>query len=299
MSNMNVWIMVAVASAACLYPLQKMILKNHKSKKLVLSKEILKASSPYQINQPDATYELDNKLSEISGLSATQDSEVIIGVQDEDGILFYLDKTSGNLIREVKFAGDEDYEGIEVVNDQIFVVNSKGDLAYIAGDDDRDEVDSEKIKTFLKRSDDVEGLTYLPGQNALLVACKSNQDGKHDMRNVYLFDINSMQLMDEPFLELDPKDIADVLGRDSKIPYFSPSAIAVHPVSGEIFIVSSPAHAIIVFDKNGSIIDGANLDRVIHAQPEGMFIDDAGKLYIASEARGTVAKIRVFNPKPN
>ena len=248
----------------------------------------------YRINDPDTTIKLDSKLSEISGLSMVLDDSLLVSIQDEDGLLFFLDKRTGELVEQQKFAGDEDYEGIEVVGDTAYVVNSKGDMEVIELVPEVRHL--KKVKTLLKRDDDVEGLGYSAEGQSLLMACKSNREGKRRDRYVYRYDLQTEKLNPDPFLVLDPEAVAKNLQREKKTPYFSPSALAVHPLSGEIYIISSPAAALVVYDKQGKFLSGVELDRGVHPQPEGMVIDKQGFLYISSEARGGIATLNIYHP---
>ena len=132
--------------------------------------------------------------------------------------------------------------------------------------------------------------------HSLLIACKSNREGKRRSRYVYRYDLRTERLDSNPFLELDPEVIAKNLNREKKTPYFSPSALAVHPLSGEVYIISSPAAALVIYNKQGKFLDGVELDRGVHPQPEGMVIDQRGILYISSEARGGIARLNIYHP---
>ncbi|NND07492.1 MAG: hypothetical protein HKN87_14035 [Saprospiraceae bacterium] len=289
--KINKWFLLGIIATACLYPLQKYIITDHQVKKELLKLEHLEVSSTYAVNEPVETFLLASRLAEISGLSLGQDDSTLLAVQDEEGILFTLDRSNGKVIDELHFGGDEDYEGVEFVGDKTYILTSKGDLRIINRDG---ETKAKKIKTELKRDDDVEGLGHLSEKNMLLLACKSNRAGRKKNRNVYGFSLSEQVLDTTPYLSLDPDIIAQKLNREKKTPYFSPSAIAVHPTSGEIFVLSSVARSIIVFDKQGNLIAAANLDRGVHLQPEGLALDRDGTMYIANEARGGVAKIYVI-----
>ena len=289
--KINKWFLLGIIATACLYPLQRFIIKDHQVKKELLKLERLEASSTYAVNEPVATYLLASRLAELSNLSPDRDDSTLLAVQDEEGIIFTLNKSNGKVIDELHFGGDEDYEGVELAGDNTYVLTSKGDLRVINKDS---EIKAEKIKTQLKRDDDVEGLGHLAEKNMLLLACKSNRSGRKKNRHVYSFSLSKQVLDTTPYLSLDPDIIAQKLNREKKTPYFSPSAIAVHPTSGEIFVLSSVARSIIVFDKEGTLIAAANLDRGVHLQPEGLVLDRDGTMYIANEARDGVAKIYVI-----
>ncbi len=294
--RVNIWIALVVAAAAILYPLQRMMINKHSLKREHLQEEVLKVSSLYQVNSPDQSFLLSPRLAEISGLSLGFRDSTLVAVQDEEGIIYELTRAEGKILDQQKFGEDEDYEGVEVVGNRAYIINSKGNIHLF---DNSGSMESRKIKTELKRDDDVEGLTYLEKSNSLLLACKSNRTGKKKGRNIYRFDLEKMLLDTAVYLVLNPEIIARKLKREKKTPYFSPSAISQHPLSGEIFILSSVARAIVVFDHLGELVGAANLDRSVHLQPEGMAIDSSGRLYIANEARGGVAKLHVFDPNVN
>lgn len=46
----------------------------------------------YDLEEPDRTFEMPKKLEEISGLGITEDGETLLAVQDEDGILFFINR---------------------------------------------------------------------------------------------------------------------------------------------------------------------------------------------------------------
>lgn len=289
--KINKWIALGVVATACLYPLQRFIIKEHQINRDLLKLERLEVSSSYAVNEPEQTFLLASRLAEISGLSLGNSDSTLLAVQDEEGILFTLDRKDGKVLEEYRFGGKEDYEGVELAGAATYVISSKGDLRIV---EEGSKTQARKVKTALKRDDDVEGLGYLRDQNLLLLACKSNREGRKKNRYIYSFSLADQILDSVPYLSLDPDIIAKKLNREKKTPYFSPSAIAVHPHSGEIFVLSSVARAIIVFDKYGTLIAAANLDRGVHIQPEGLAVDGKGKMYIANEAKDGVAKIHVI-----
>ncbi len=293
-SKYLIWFGAILFAFGGLYPLQKFIIKKSNSQQKKLLGERVMAVNQYQINAPDQTFNLPTKLDEISGLSLTDTDSLIVGIQDEKGKLYFINKFSGELIRDAKFAGEDDYEGVELLDGKAYITNSKGDIDIY--DLNAPDEKAKTIKTFLKSDHDVEGLGYWPEGPSLLVACKSVVKKKDRNRKVYRFDPTTLKLDSVPFLVLDNARIAEALGRESITPLFGPSAITVHPASQEIFIISSPARALLVLDRDGTIKSATTLDRRVHRQPEGMVIDPRGVLYIANEAQEGIAKLHRFNP---
>lgn len=293
----KIWVLSFLFIALGMYPVQKYLINQGKAKKETLKQEKI-GMAGYLVNAPSRSFSLPSYLDEISGLSLSSEDSLLIAIQDEKGLLFFIDKTTGEVVQRVKFGGSDDYEGVEMVGDRIYISNNKGDLySYqLPGDSISPQDEAEKQKTFLNSSDDIEGLGYFAASNSLLLACKNARKKGAKKRNIFSYDLTKQALDSAAFLTLHARVIADSLGREKSSPHFSPSALAVHPLTGNIYILSSPASSIIVMNASGNILYAATLDRGIHRQPEGIVFDRDGTLYISNEARGTVAKVHVFNP---
>ena len=287
-----IWIVASIVTIAGIYPIQRHIARNFEQREKSLRSEIFKATYDYQVNKPDTTFYLTSSLNEISGLTLSPDQEFLLAVQDEQGIIFWIDKTTGEISRRTKFANADDYEGIEVVGKYGYISNSKGTI---------DKVDlelGEKVetfKTFLNSDHDVEGLGYIKSRNSLLVACKSYENKKDKDRKVYRFDLQRDSLLPEPFYSLDRKEIRTLLGRE-KGAAFAPSAIGTSPDGTKVIVMSSTSSAILTIDLSGKIHSAVELSKALHRQPEGITVDRHGVMYIANEGQGGVAKIHVFKP---
>ncbi|MBX2817692.1 MAG: SdiA-regulated domain-containing protein [Saprospiraceae bacterium] len=248
----------------------------------------------YEVNSPERTITLGTKLAEISGLTMALDGIGLLAVQDEKGHVYQVDPLTGNIVADTKFGGSDDYEGLELFNGEMFVVNSKGNLDVWKLGQSTDE--KRTANTFLNSDYDVEGLGALPSKNILLVACKSAKSKKDRNRKIFALDPESLKLDSIPFIAIDYKEVSRQLGRPEVSPIFSPSGIAVHPVSGHIYVISSPAKAMIVYSEEGKLLDVVELSSSIHPQPEGITFNPDGILYISNEAHGGFAKIHIFPP---
>jgi uncharacterized protein YjiK len=78
---------------------------------------------------------------------------------------------------------------------------------------------------------------------------------------------------------------------------FKPSAIAVHPQTGEVFILSSVDHVLISCDENGNVTGYALLDAGLFRQPEGIAFFPNGDMLIANEAAGKEPTLLLFRRK--
>lgn len=258
---------------------------------------------PYDLDQPSRQLELDKVLDEISGLSMTNRKDELVAIQDELGSLFYLDKQTGEIKNEVSFWKDGDYEGIELVGNDIYVVKNTGTLYQIknAGKKRQKVI---KYNGFLDDDYNIEGLTYWPQQNKLLLACKAEGKAKAgDLQSkcIYAFDIKSKSFEDEPFLKVERPVIEDYLssciqGADHQkiCSIFNvseeefklrPAAIAIHPISEQVYVLSAKGNLLLVMDMSGQILHISKLPKKLHRQPEGISFDSKGELYISNEKR--------------
>jgi uncharacterized protein YjiK len=271
------------------------------------------SSLAYQVNTPDKILRLPDVLTEISGLSLAADGKYLVAVQDENGIIFYLDKNTGKIVQETKFGDDGDYEGIEAVGKDIYVVKSTGTIYRVGSK----EKEVEKFNFALGSENDVEGLAYEPKNNRLLIACKgtlgSSEEYK-DAKGIYAFDVNKKNLSEKPVYVVRLQDIKNYLeqapafaekdhliksfSKEGKEFGFGPSSISVHPKTGEIYILSSVGKLIIVLNAAGKIVTIDKLDKKIHNQPEGLSFDADGTMYISNEGKDEEpGKIYVFKSK--
>lgn len=268
---------------------------------------------PYQLDEPSEVFKLPGRLEEISGLSMGNNDQSLVAIQDEDGEVFFINKENGDVEKEFKFWKDGDYEGVETVGHTIYVVKSTGTI-YKITETDSEEPDVVKYNTFLDGGNDVEGLAYDPEAHQLLLACKA-QAGEDDSfeltKAIYAFDLNHFELLAAPRYCIKLEDVNEYLNTDPLIRKleklneffapgdsefgFSPSALAIHPVSGHIYILSSVGKILMIISKEGRIEHIEKLKKSIHEQPEGICFDAAGNLYISNEGKGGKGRIYRFN----
>ena len=244
---------------------------------------------PYRFYDPLTVHKLHYDLEEISGLTYFKD-DLLGAVQDESGWLFLLDARSGAITRKIKFAKSGDYECIESLGDQVYVMQSDGDLySFTVPEPETDRVEAKKTSTNFTIKNDVEGMTMYDGQ--LLIMTKSSgsvKENKLKGKGAYLYDLVKDELDKKELIQLKKGDIQDFLtGKRhfSKLKDFDPSGLAVHPVLNDIYIVSAD-RAIVILNKEFEIKEIVKLDPGIYIQPEGICFSPDGTLYIASEGAG-------------
>jgi DNA-binding beta-propeller fold protein YncE len=253
----------------------------------------------YNFLVPDKKYFLPDELEEISGI-ACLDSEKIACIQDEEGKLYVYNLNEKKIESKTKFAKTGDYEDLTIFNNQVYVLKSNGHLYNFSWTTDK-EVVATKIETPLSTDNDVEGLCYDIAGERLLLACKGNKgaDGnKIKYKAVFAYDLKSKTFNEEPVYKIDEKKLANFLA-EKQIPVkdkivFKPSGIAIHPISGNVYMIASEGNLLLVLDKGGNFKDVATLPAKVFKQPEGIGFLPDGTLFISNEGRGGSGNILKF-----
>lgn len=271
---------------------------------------LMAQAESYDFNSPLLIGNLAEELDEVSGLTFAPGEKELIVVQDELGKVFYLDARSGEITAATTFWKDGDYEGVEAVGNDIWVVKSTGTL-YRVIDPGKPNQTVAKFNTRLTSDNDVEGLAYDPVHNRLLLACKrdAKDDGNDkDGRYIYAFDLSTNTLSEQPVYAVEREAVERYLAACPKTSsheklcsFFvkrdefdlAPSALAVHPITGQLFITSSVGKVIMVLNPNGTIAELRKLDKSFFPQPEGLAFTSDGTLYISTE-RKKDAPARVY-----
>lgn len=232
-------------------------------------------NTPYRFDEPVASFSLPDELKEISGLTVL-DERHLGAVQDEEGTLYVLDFETGSIAALMSFGPPGDYEGVALANGRLFTLRADGMLVEVEGWEGGDTRTREH-DTDLGRDCDAEGLGFDESGGRLLIACKEEgKDGLGDRRAVYAFDLATGSLSPEPAFVLDPAEV-----RGAK--RLKPSAVAVHPVSGHVFLLCSVGKELVAFSPGGALAGSWDLAKAGFEQPEGLAFLPNGDAFIASE----------------
>ncbi|OQX81891.1 MAG: hypothetical protein B6D64_01430 [Bacteroidetes bacterium 4484_276] len=272
---------------------------------------------PYQLAEPDKSWKLPKKLVEISGLGYI-DGHRLACVQDEKGNIYIFNLQTGEVEEKINFGDDGDYEGIEIIEDDAWVLKSNGDIYKV-----KDYLKGagpylQKHKTALSRKNDAEGLAYDPVDNNLLIACKGHpfldEKAGKEFKAIYSFSLEAKQIDFTPFLliEMDTikyyknyntmtqlgVELLAYLDHSKGDVSFQPSGISIHPISGNIYILGSVGNLLMVFNRSGIMLAMVKLRSKYYPKPEGICFSPDGTLYISNEGdqeKGTILKFGMIN----
>ena len=267
----------------------------------------------YNLTKPDVTFVLPDILHEVSDVTEVDNSSFAC-VQDENGILFIYDALKNEIKQQYAFNMDGDYEGIARVGKQMYVLRSDGTLYEISDYTAKDF----KLNTYITGvpANNNEGLCYDKEHDRLLIGCKSNI-GKgaefKDKRAIYAFDLKTKKLQKEPVFEFDvnavkqyaekhkmtlPEKTKKKDGTSEPFIKFRMSAIAIHPLTGKLFLLSATDYLFFIFDMHGNIEHMEQLDPAMFNKSEGITFFDNGDMLITNEGQKMKPTLLRFNYKP-
>ena len=272
---------------------------------------------PYQLNNPDKTWKLPKELVEISGLSYLEKHRLAC-IQDEKGNIYIFNTKNEEIEKQIGFGEKGDYEGIEVVGNDAWVLKSNGTLYQIMDFPKDNNPKVHKYKTALSGRNNCEGLGYDSAGHNLLIACKGYPFTKNNERPdageykaIFRFDLKTRQLHEAPVLLIALDSMKQYKNYNSMTSLgiellaffdategdvsFQPSGIAVHPQTGNIYVLASVGKVLAVFSGDGRMLALIHLKSKIHEQPEGICFSPGGTLYISNEGDDGKGMILRFN----
>lgn len=251
---------------------------------------------PYQLQEDEWRVEVPPALKEISGITPLGKGSVL-AINDEKGILYSVDLNAGNIITEIPFDKDRDYEDLCKVANQVFILERDGDLYQF----DLETQDSViKFETIFNYRNDTEGICFDAKNNRLLISHKEGApEGVVLPKNtmcVFGFDLLKKTVSPVPIISIAQKEIGRIVGNGGKPYNFKPSAIGIHPHSGNLYILSSVGKILIIVNPiNNKILHVELLNEQSFPQPEGLCFDENENLLISSEGidqSGFIAKFK-------
>jgi uncharacterized protein YjiK len=273
----------------------------------------------YNLDDSNTKFKLSKKLKEISGLTCYKD-KWLAAVQDERGAIYLIDIETGETDTKIEFSADGDYEGIACKDEVFYALRADGVLFEITNwaSEKKKDIKTKVIDTNLGEINDTEGLAYDPKSNQLIIACKGSASigvQVHKSRSIYSYDLNSSTFNLEPTINITRKEFKKFIKENlSKYPEYKsykkemkkaqkdlmiqPSAIAVHPITKNYYILCAEGNSLIVINRSNKIEHVKRLSKKKFEQPEGLTFSSNGDLFISTEGLKKKAKIYKFDYLP-
>lgn len=251
------------------------------------------AAMAYDFTRPAASYSMPSELMELSGITLSGANQ-ITGIEDETGNLYHYNLTTKRVDQVVPFGDNGDYEDVARVGSDWFILRSNGTLFRYDG------TNTQEYETGLTFANEPEGLTYDAASKTLLVACKGEPGAdlpdtkravyrlqpstyKAEAKPAYVLDVETI-VASVPYKEVIVKKEGKKGKKKEGLKGFAPSAVAVHPVTQHVFVLSARQNGIVELNASGKLLAAQSLPADLFPQPEGLAFTSTGDLYIATEA---------------
>lgn len=232
----------------------------------------------YNLSKP-AIYKLPGALDEISGIVFYPKDSSLFAINDEQGWLFKIHLGIPVQIERWKFSDAGDYEDLVLRDSTFYVLKSKGAVekfTFTSGD----SVSLQAFKLGLMTKNEFETLFFDSTQNKLVLICKDCDGDKKKQVSSWTFDPATDSFSTSFTIQTD-KIKAQLGEEDLK---FKPSAAAIHPITGELYIIASVNSALVILNKDHTVKNSYKIDPSLFKQPEGMTFTPNGDLIISNEA---------------
>ncbi len=254
-------------------------------------KEVVSSPAGYDFSNP-IVVKLPLELDEISGLSYYAKDKSIFAINDEKGQLYKITPFPTLQVRHWKISSKADYEDIVLLDSTFYILQSRGIMTVVKFFT-QDTVSADDIPFPNKGKMEFETLMYDSSTNKLELICKNCDEDKKKEVSIYTFDPQTNQFEDSARV----MNITAVFEKMDDKFHLRASAAAIHPFTGEMYMISAINKLLVVFDKQHNVKSFHKLTGLFK-QPEGMTFSDNGALIISNEAADVgTANLLIFNYK--
>ena len=235
---------------------------------------------------------LPQALREISGFAMTADGR-LLAHGDERGVVSELDVRTGAIVKSFSLGNPPvraDLEGIAVAGERLFLIAATGQLFETREGGNGAAVQHNSIDTGFGAHCELEGMTYNPTDQTLIIGCKEPKDrARRAQITLFRWSIARRAPASPDRISVPSADVLRGLGAKR----FSPSAIEREPRTGNYLIVAGPQSLIAEITPAGAFVAARALDGGTHRQPEAIAFLGTDALLIGDEGgsrRGTLTR---------
>ena len=269
-------------------------IKVHAYQGCVQSKNNIVLTSPdYDLGNPKIL-KLNDALSEISGIYFYAKDSSVFAISDESGNLYKIHLKRPYNVIKWKFSKAHDYEDLFMLDDKFYILTSNGDITTLKFSARGDTIYRQKDEGPPGKNE-FESLYYDPLSKNFTLICKDCAGDKKEWVSSFSYDPEANKFSPSTF-KIETKKIAAQL-REKKIK-FKPSASAINPLTGDIWILSAVNQILVTTTHTGEVKDVFTLNPKLYTQPEGITFTPWGDLLISNEAgdkfnQGTIFIIKL------
>ena len=223
------------------------------------------------------------------------DSSHLVGIEPTSGNVVFLDVNNFSISSQLSLGSGFRFEAISRIDSTLILMDSENKVHFLLPPYDRNSfLSSNETKENFHSA----GICLHESTKRLFLISEVQEKEEGQFSSfLYAFNLNKNQLRDEPLFEVNLTDIETfAINNNLSLPAtsvtntgdtiqgldFNPSAIAVHPKTNEIYILSSTDRSLIVYNQFGEIVNFTTLDSSIFSKPTGMTFQENGDLLISN-----------------
>ena len=248
----------------------------------------------YNLNKPNVI-RLPGYLDEISGIAYYPKDKSLFAITDEKGWLYKIFLSGNMAIEKWKFGRKSDFEDVVLADSTFYILKSTGELASLRFYT-HDSIATKVYTPPLTGKNEFEILYLDEEQHRLILLCKQCVADDNNSLTALAFDLSSLTFSSKPAYVIDIRKIETLM--DEKKVRFKPSAAAIHPITGRLYIISAINKVLVVADQNGTPQNVYKINPKLYKQPEGMTFTPEGHLFISNESKD-IGAANIFTFKYN
>jgi uncharacterized protein YjiK len=239
----------------------------------------LATTKEYNLNKPLVT-KLPLELDEVSGISFYEKDASLFAICDDKKAIFKINKNLAIAKWKIEFG--QDIEDIVRLDSAFYLLQSSGSLIKVTFDNDKPM--AEEYKFSIDGSNEFEAMYYDNKRKRITLICKDCEADKKKSLTTYAFNTTSNTYSDSSFV-INVTSIDSALGVDRL--KFKPSAAAINPINGLLYIVSAVNKLLVITDGSGNFKASYPLNPTVFKQPEGITFKENGDMIISNESHET------------
>ena len=269
--------------------LQKVGVENYYVRKAT---KFQKEDGYFDLQHPNSVQTLPMGIQPFSDVTLF-DSTHLIGLDGKNGSLFMYDMVANSVSPFLSWDLGAKICNISTMDSTLLLVDDAKHIHFL-----HSPYDEASLKTLNLDNEQFEATSVCIHQEShrlFLMTSNEERTEGYSSSSVYAYNLNQQKLNAQPLFSISGEDIEAFAIQNKLIaPHsdlsiiddtlesmnFTPSAIAVHPKTNEIYVLSRGDHSLVVFNQFGEIVNFTSLDKTTFSNPSAMTFKKNGDLVI-------------------
>lgn len=222
---------------------------------------------------------LPAELDEISGIVYYPRDTSVFAIIDEDGLLYKIPLKNPKFIRKWTFDKARDFEDLVLIDSTFYVLVSKGDIITLKFQGDSISAEKSDFSDVGKSTMEFESLLKLNDSTLLMICKECVQDDKETVSS-YTYHLSDSGNVYKDYIRF---NVNQLNARQNLKGKLKMSAATIHPITGDIYMISSIQNVLYITDSDGNYKASYELNPIIYKQPEGITFTPEGNMIISNE----------------